>query len=448
MESLRSVIVNVEQGDFFTTIDLKDAYLHVPIHVDSQQYLRFTVQGFHYKFQALIFLGVKYDSRQHKVFLTTQKHLKLQAAARHAISLRLISARDCMRLLGLMTSAIEVVPFAQAHLRNLQLNFLQKWRGDYNNLDYSIFFSGATKTYLQWWIQRDNIMKAGTNHLRRQSHRLGRRIRPQVCTRSVVTDTNLTSHKYARATGDLLSAKILVRSTKRIPIKVRSDNATVVAYINHQGGTHSRAAWKEVYHILLWAENNSCRLAVIYIPGQLNWEANFLSRVNTTQGSVSTAYNQVGDPTDRPDGQQVLSPNTGLLFQISRPRSMSVDAMTTAWDFQPVYIFPPIPMIHPVPRRLSVSNDSDSNSTLLAQESMVFRSKETINRSPVATSSKARLASAGPLLAPIIGEIIPDGLAIESSIWKNKGFSDQVTTTMLRARKPTTSSTYRHIWSC
>ena len=34
METLRSVIASVQPGDWLTSIDLKDAYLHVPMHPD------------------------------------------------------------------------------------------------------------------------------------------------------------------------------------------------------------------------------------------------------------------------------------------------------------------------------------------------------------------------------------------------------------------------------
>ena len=37
------------------SIDLKDAYLQVPVHLDSCQFLRFEVDGEVYQFQALCF---------------------------------------------------------------------------------------------------------------------------------------------------------------------------------------------------------------------------------------------------------------------------------------------------------------------------------------------------------------------------------------------------------
>lgn len=41
MESLRSILQALQQGDLLQSLDLKEAYLHAPIHLMSRQYLRF-----------------------------------------------------------------------------------------------------------------------------------------------------------------------------------------------------------------------------------------------------------------------------------------------------------------------------------------------------------------------------------------------------------------------
>ncbi|CAJ0942662.1 unnamed protein product, partial [Ranitomeya imitator] len=51
------------------------------------------------------------------------------------------------------------------------------------------------------------------------------------------------------------------------PIRIQSDNATAVAYINRQGGPRSKAAMLKVTHILRWAENHHSPISAIHIPG-------------------------------------------------------------------------------------------------------------------------------------------------------------------------------------
>ncbi|CAJ0933392.1 unnamed protein product [Ranitomeya imitator] len=55
MESLRSVIASMEQGKFLASINIRDAYLHIPIFPPHQRFLRFTVGEEHFQFTALPF---------------------------------------------------------------------------------------------------------------------------------------------------------------------------------------------------------------------------------------------------------------------------------------------------------------------------------------------------------------------------------------------------------
>ena len=55
METIQSVLLSVRQGDWVASIDLKEAYLQVPVHPDSHRFLRFVSQGNVYQFSALCF---------------------------------------------------------------------------------------------------------------------------------------------------------------------------------------------------------------------------------------------------------------------------------------------------------------------------------------------------------------------------------------------------------
>ena len=48
-------ILSLQQGEWVTSIDFKDAYFHIPIQEQSRKYLRFHVQGQTYQFKALPF---------------------------------------------------------------------------------------------------------------------------------------------------------------------------------------------------------------------------------------------------------------------------------------------------------------------------------------------------------------------------------------------------------
>ena len=55
METPETIRTSLQQGEWVTSIDFKDAFFHIPIQEKSRKYLRFHVQGQTYQFKALPF---------------------------------------------------------------------------------------------------------------------------------------------------------------------------------------------------------------------------------------------------------------------------------------------------------------------------------------------------------------------------------------------------------
>ena len=55
MQTTASLVADMQQGEWAASIDLKDAYFHVPVHQSARKYLRFFFQGVVYQFRALPF---------------------------------------------------------------------------------------------------------------------------------------------------------------------------------------------------------------------------------------------------------------------------------------------------------------------------------------------------------------------------------------------------------
>ena len=55
METIQSVLLSVCQGDWMASIDLKEAYLQIPVHPESRPFLRFVAHGRVHQFTALCF---------------------------------------------------------------------------------------------------------------------------------------------------------------------------------------------------------------------------------------------------------------------------------------------------------------------------------------------------------------------------------------------------------
>ena len=55
MESVQSALLSLRRIDWMVSIDLKDAYLQIPMHPSSRKYLRFIAGGRAWQFRVLCF---------------------------------------------------------------------------------------------------------------------------------------------------------------------------------------------------------------------------------------------------------------------------------------------------------------------------------------------------------------------------------------------------------
>ena len=74
---------------------------------------------------------------------------------------------------------------------------------------------------------------------------------------------------------------------------VATDNSTVVAYINKQGGSHSAEMCALLWKIMTWCHHYHITLKARHIPGCLNVMADLLSRSNQVQSTEWSLHLQV-----------------------------------------------------------------------------------------------------------------------------------------------------------
>ena len=447
MESLRSVIASLLPGEFLASVDIQDAYLHVPIAESHQRYLRFAIGDRHYQFvalpfglataprvftkilapimallrsrgisllpylddilikapsfpqavdsvqitvqtleqfgwlinrpkssllpsQRLAFLGMILDTSLSKVFLPDSKSSQIQEAVRLLRSPQTLSIRQCMRTLGLMVASLEAIPYAQFHTRPLQRLILSRWDKSPLGLDSRVRLPPRVRASLSWWLSPPNLGS-------------GRSFLPVVWT-IVTTDASLSgwggvlkdqtvqgvwSAEESRLPINILELRAIFLSLSHwtrilsgVPVRVQSDNASAVAYINHQGGTRSRAIMREVEWILQWAESNVPLLSAVYIPGVDNWTADFLSRTIVDPGEWSLhpeVFQELCRRWGRPDVDLMASRlNCKVPVYLARardPKACGVDALVAPWQhFRLLYVFPPIPLLPKLLRRIAL----------------------------------------------------------------------------------------------
>uniref|UniRef100_A0A803JSY7 ribonuclease H n=1 Tax=Xenopus tropicalis TaxID=8364 RepID=A0A803JSY7_XENTR len=106
--------------------------------------------------QSMVFLGMQFDSQAQRVSLPHSKALHLQSLVRSLLSKPLHTVRFYMRVLGVMVSTIEAVPFAQCYLRELQRNILSAWKQ--KSLHMEISLTHQARVSLSWWLQVDHLV--------------------------------------------------------------------------------------------------------------------------------------------------------------------------------------------------------------------------------------------------------------------------------------------------
>ncbi|CAJ0936185.1 unnamed protein product [Ranitomeya imitator] len=311
--------------------------------------------------QRIIFLGMLFDTRQSRVFLPKDKRSTLCRDIRLLQGPRPPSLRSAMKVLGRMVAALEAIPFAQFHSRPFQQAILSQWDRSVFSLDRPIRLSFRVRRSLNWWLTSTLISQ-------------GRYFLP-VHWQVVTTDASLigwgavfrhlaVQGRWSPQESSLpinvleiraifLSLRHWERILRGLPVRIQTDNATAVAYVNHQGGTRSSLALAEVSKILLWAEATVPVISAVHIPGVENWAADFLSREGLAAGEWSLhpeVFHQICLRWGTPDVDLTASRVNRKVPQfVSRsrdPLAVGVDALAIPWSqFELPYLFPPLPLL-------------------------------------------------------------------------------------------------------
>ncbi|XP_068092232.1 uncharacterized protein [Hyperolius riggenbachi] len=330
MDNIRSVIHLLQSNDYLATIDLKDAYLHLPIHLSSQQYLRFAV------------------------WMEGKKS-------------RSISLRKAMAVLGILTSSFPAVQWGQFHSRFLQSWILRSWNRSLASLDKKLIIPQNIKASLLWWQKAVHLSPGRLWNY------------PQQVT--ITTDASLWgwgAHFNSQpAQGKWSVAERSQSSNSReleavwqalchfnhqitdCHVKIETDNRSVVAFLNRQGGTRSQSLWETTARILFWAEKNLRSLTAIHLKGTSNQVADYLSRKKLDPNEWSLdqeIFHQVALQWGYPEVDLFARRGNAKCHQFCAlfPKDLpwKLDAFTVDWGIARMYAFPPIPLLSRVIKKI------------------------------------------------------------------------------------------------
>ena len=196
--------------------------------------------------QKIDFLGYHFDVIQGKVFPTEKKLKILEKAVQDMEVVSQSSPRLLMSLIGVLASLEKTIPMGRLHMRPFQWYLKTHWQYP-QSLDLKIPVSNLLKSYLQWWKNPKNLAKGCPLH-------------PQDHNTLIFTDAsnqgwgahleNLTVSGNWTDQEKLLHINVLELKAVFLALKsfqnrildkrvlIATDNATVVSYLNKQGGTH------------------------------------------------------------------------------------------------------------------------------------------------------------------------------------------------------------------
>ena len=178
--------------------------------------------------------------------------------------------------------------------------------------------------------------------------RVGRSLRRAHCKGTTLPESKLhINHLELKAVFlDLKEFQTLVFNKT---VLVATDNTTVVAYINKEGGMKSGSLCALLWRILSWCTRQQVTLRARHIPGRLNVIADKLSRLGQTIQTEWSLHPEVFQAVcsrwHQPQVDLFATRFNNKLPQfvspVPDPQAWAVDALSLSWEDLDPYAFPP-----------------------------------------------------------------------------------------------------------
>ena len=448
MDTLQTILQALAPGDWMVSLDLKDAYLHVPIFLAHRKFLRFAFKDplgilKVYQWMVLPFglstsprvftkvlapIGAALHAQGHSMFpyiddlfssnarsqstlqsrdacitlllqvgfiinlkksnliptqdmvhlgarLLTEKGIvlppqdKVDVIVTKASTLRetsQTSARDVLHVTGLMTACIQMVPHCMLYVRPLTMHLLRHYTPGRDSIQKLISVDDRTfRRALSYWTEETNLLRGVP---------LGSG------TPKVVISTDASLQGWGAAWGcqtvkgiwdyldrnlhiNLLEMKAVLLALSHFQEQIRgssvliqSDNTTVVAYINRDGGMRSPSLNAMVRNLVDWSTCYLVTVRAVHVAGADNVQADVLSRegqVQVRNVSKSTEWSLAQSVIDKVFRRWDLPDVDLFATRLNRkvdcfcsllPDALarSHQALSIPWDKGLMYIYPPM----------------------------------------------------------------------------------------------------------
>ncbi|XP_036007387.1 uncharacterized protein LOC118567149 [Fundulus heteroclitus] len=439
-----SLLRFLRPGDWFTSINLKDAYFHIPIYPPHRKYLRFAFRGNSYEYLVLPFglslsprvfvkctetavgplrrRGIRVATYIDDWLIASSSH---QEATQHTAVIKqhlmdlgfkinpekssllpsqrtsfiglslnsihatesltedrvkamvnclsrfqrgnLVSFRLCRRLLGLMVAALVVIPLGRLHMRGIQ-RWVASQRLKPHTPQHMLRVTAACTAALRPWRNRDALTQGVPMGVVQNRKVVTTDASLSgwggICERQMVNGTwgpkmQFKHINYMELKAVHLTLKHFLPILRAHHVLIRSDNTTVVAYINRQGGLRSLRLHTLAHKLIIWSSRHFLSLRATHVPGVLNCGADLLSRGNPTYAEwklhpevARMIWQRFGQPSVDLFASQENNQCPMFFSLHDRNSPLGVDALAHPWPRTLLYEFPPIALISPTLARV------------------------------------------------------------------------------------------------
>ena len=308
--------------------------------------------------QDFLFLGEHYRTDLGLIFPPEEKFQSLSQKILIFSNSPSVTARQFSQQLGFLNSLADVVPLGRLHIRPLQFFLQEHWDSASQVWEALVPILPVLLPHLDWWTHRENVLT-------------GVALLHPVPSLTLYTDSSLQGWGAFLEGKSVSGVWSLVQQQEHInllemravllalqhfktllvskAVVLATDNTTVVAYLQNQGGTRCHALFLLCKEILLLCLLSHIHLVVRHIPGTFNVLADCLSRfhnpVNTEWELWQVVFDSVVLRWDRPHVDLLATSLNHKLetfvSPVPDPLSFAVDAMSLSWDGMFAYAFPP-----------------------------------------------------------------------------------------------------------
>ena len=318
--------------------------------------------------QVFNFVGYQFDLKEGRVRPTTEHWQTLQSKILEILSNPICPVRKLMSLIGLLTATEKQVHLGRLHMRPIQWHLKNNWRVP-ESLEKIIPIPKSLHPHLKWWLEEDNVVTGQPLHPLEHALQIftdaskegwGAHLNEHMARGSWSLPESKLHINYLELKAVLLALQEFQALCMNKVVLVATDNTTVVAYINKEGGMKSGPLCALLWRILTWCTRNQVTLKARLIPGRLNVIADKLSRLGQTiqtEWSLNPEiFQAICNRWHTPQVDLFATRFNNKLPQfvspVPDPQAWAVDALSLSWEGLDPYAFPPAAILGKVVEKL------------------------------------------------------------------------------------------------